>query len=250
MAHLVGIKNVINIAKDLGIQSNLSSNLSLALGSSEVSLLNLTSAYAGFLNLGHKVYPRGWLDLRLKSNYEVLIKSTKHSDTRVIGIEESKALIKMLVAVVESGTGTQAYINGWNLAGKTGTSQNSRDAWFVGFTSQYVVGVWMGSDDNKPLKGVVGGNLPSKIWSDIIKKIHTNEGMKVQENQILMELSSPSLSFKINQTIGELSLAKIKINNALQSFVANPAIVASSVASATTTAVASTAASGFFSALA
>ena len=174
LAHLVGIKNVINIAKDLGIQSNLSSNLSLALGSSEVSLLNLTSAYAGFLNLGRKVYPRGWLDLRLKSNDEVLIKSTKHSDTRVIGIEESKALIKMLVAVVESGTGKQAYINGWNLAGKTGTSQNSRDAWFVGFTSQYVVGVWMGSDDNKPLKGVVGGNLPSKIWSDIIKKIHAN----------------------------------------------------------------------------
>ena len=91
-----------------------------------MSLLNLTSAYAGFLNLGRKVYPRGWLDLRLKSNDEVLITSTKHSDTRVIGIEESKALIKMLVAVVESGTGKQAYINGWNLAGKTGTSQNSR----------------------------------------------------------------------------------------------------------------------------
>ena len=172
LAHLVGVKSVINVAGRLGIKSQLSENLSLALGSSEVSLLNLTSAYAGFLNLGRIVEPRGWLDLRLKSNNEVLLRSTKAKNDRVLGSNESKALIKMLVSAVESGTGKKAYINGWHLAGKTGTSQDARDAWFVGFTSKYVVGVWMGSDDNTPLRGVAGGNLPSQIWSDIIRKIH------------------------------------------------------------------------------
>ena len=172
LAHLVGVKNIISVAEGLGIKSELKKNLSLALGSSEVSLLNLTSAYAGFLNLGRRVQPRGWLDLRLKSNNEVLIEATKYTNKRVLDENVCRALIKMLVSVIDSGTGKEAYINGWDSAGKTGTSQAARDAWFIGFTSEYVVGVWMGTDDNKPLMGVVGGNLPSQIWSQIIQRIH------------------------------------------------------------------------------
>ena len=172
LAHLVGLKQIIKLAKDLGIRSNLSSNLSLALGSSEVSLLNLTTAYTGLLNLGYRVYPRGWFDLKLKSNNEVLIKSSVQEQEKVLSRSASKALIAMLVSTIETGTGKQASINDWHLAGKTGTSQDARDAWFIGFSSKYVVGVWMGSDDNTPLKGVVGGNLPSDIWSKIMQKIH------------------------------------------------------------------------------
>ena len=172
LASIVGIKNIIKLAKGLGIRSELSPNLSLALGSSEVSLLNLTSAYAGFLNLGQRIYPRGWVDLRLKSTGEVLLSSVEETYERVIDKNSSKALIHMLVGVVEEGTGQQAKIVDWHIAGKTGTSQNARDAWFIGFTSSYIVGIWMGSDDNTPLKGVVGGNLPSVIWSEINKRIH------------------------------------------------------------------------------
>ncbi len=172
LAHLVGLKTVMNVAKGFGIKSDLKKNLSLALGSSEVSLLDLTSAYAGFLNLGRQVHPRGWFDLRLKKTNEVLIKSIRHAKNQVIEANAAKALVEMLVSVIEIGTGKEAFINGWHLAGKTGTSQYARDAWFVGFTSEYVVGVWMGTDDNLPLKGVVGGNLPSQIWSQIMRKIH------------------------------------------------------------------------------
>ena len=173
LAHLVGIQNIIDLANRLGIQSKLSPNLSLALGSSEVSLLNLTAGYAGFLNLGRQIYPRGWTELRLKTSNDVIIQSFKNEGDKVLGDDVSKALIKMLVDAVEVGTGKTAIIDGWQVAGKTGTSQDARDAWFIGFTSKYVVGVWIGSDDNTPLKGVVGGNLPSKIWSKVMQNIHS-----------------------------------------------------------------------------
>ena len=202
LAHLVGIKSVISVAEGLGIKSELKKNLSLALGSSEVSLLNLTSAYAGFLNLGRKVQPRGWLDLRLKSNNEVLIEATERTNKQVLDKHVSRALIKMLVSAIDSGTGKKAYINGWDTAGKTGTSQDARDAWFIGFTSEYVVGVWMGTDDNMPLTGVVGGNLPSQIWSQIIQRIHAEVPGKL-----------PSLSTKDFKK--ERSNQKIKNNEQL-----------------------------------
>ena len=180
LASLVGIKNVIKLAKGLGIKSELSPNLSLALGSSEVSLLNLTGAYAGFLNQGRPVYPRGWLDLRLKSTEEVLMSSVKEKSEQVIDKNTSQALIHILSAAVQTGTGKSAQISDWHIAGKTGTSQNARDAWFIGFTSNYSIGVWMGSDDNTPLKGVVGGNLPSVIWAEISKKIHLKKPNRIQ----------------------------------------------------------------------
>ena len=180
LANLVGIKNVVKVAKGFGIMSELSPNLSLALGSSEVSLLNLTSAYAGFLNLGKRVYPRGWIDLRIKSSDEVLLSSGKETYEQVIDKNSSRALIDMLMKAVQTGTGKRAKINDWHIAGKTGTSQNSRDAWFIGFTSNYIVGIWMGSDDNTPLKGVVGGNLPSIIWAEINKNIHLKKPDNLQ----------------------------------------------------------------------
>ena len=180
LASLVGIKNVVKLAKELGVKSELTSDLSLALGTSEVSLLNLTSAYAGFLNLGRPIYPRGWLDLRLKLTDEVLVSSVKEEHNHVIDENSSKALVHMLLEAVQTGTGRRAQITNWDIAGKTGTSQNARDAWFIGFTSTYVVGIWMGSDDNTPLKGVAGGNLPSMIWAEINKKIHLEKPQGLQ----------------------------------------------------------------------
>ena len=175
LAHSAGLQNVIKVASGLGIKSKLTPNLSLALGSSEVSLLELTSAYAGFLNLGQRTHPRGWVNLRIKSSNEILIKSSTKLKAQVIKPNVAKAIVNMLVSVVETGTGKEAFIKGWQVAGKTGTTQDARDAWFIGFTSEYVVGVWMGVDDNRPLRGVVGGNLPAKIWRDIIQRIHEDK---------------------------------------------------------------------------
>ena len=118
------------------------------------------------------IYLRGWLELRLKSNNEVLIHSGSQTNKQVLDKNVSKVLTSILLSVIEFGTGKVARIKGWKLAGKTGTSQDARDAWFTGFSSDYVVGVWMGSDDNKPLNGVPGGNLPAEIWSSIMSKIH------------------------------------------------------------------------------
>ena len=160
------------MATDLGVKSILTPNLSLALGSSEVSLLDLTSAYAGFLNLGYSVFPRGWTDLTLKNSGKPLITVTAHEGDRVMNEYATKALINMLREAVNTGTGRRAKIDDWEIAGKTGTSQNSRDAWFVGFTSRYVAGVWIGYDDNSALKGVTGGTLPAQIWATIMKEIH------------------------------------------------------------------------------
>ena len=210
LASLVGIKNVINLAQALGIKSELSSNLSLALGSAEVSLLNLTSAYAGFLNLGRRVYPRGWLDLRLNSTGEVLLRSVKETYSQALDKNSSKALIHMLANVVQTGTGKRAQIRDWHIAGKTGTSQNARDAWFIGFTSDYIVGIWIGSDDNTPLKGVVGGNLPSIIWAEINKKIHLEKPASLQT------LSAKQFKRSLEGSFRKKELLNFELNNKLK----------------------------------
>ena len=88
----------------------------------------------------------------------------------------------MLNQVIEKGTGVRAKIKDWGLAGKTGTTQNARDAWFLGFSSEYVVGVWMGKDDNTPLEGVTGGTLPAEIWRSImlsLKPLHSKESQEM-----------------------------------------------------------------------
>ena len=145
--------------------------MAVALGSSEVNLLELTSAYAGFLSGGKKVNPIGWFDLRVRGEKDILISADRSEGIQVIDQNASSALIYMLTNVVENGTGMRAKIEGWDLAGKTGTSQLMKDAWFVGFNTEYVCGIWMGYDDNTPLKGVTGGGIPAELWSKIISQL-------------------------------------------------------------------------------
>lgn len=95
---------------------------------------------------------------------------------RVISEAAARELIWMMEKVVSAGTGARAQMPGWQVAGKTGTTQAARDAWFIGFTSEYVAGVWMGYDDNTPLTGVTGGGLPAEIWREAMLRIH--EGLE------------------------------------------------------------------------
>ncbi|CDN48593.1 Putative penicillin-binding protein pbpC/mrcB-like [Neorhizobium galegae bv. orientalis str. HAMBI 540] len=171
LAQDVGLDNVVAAAKELGIDTPLAPTPSLALGTSEVNLLDLTSAYAS-VRLGKApVEPWGIVDFRASGQSQTFRVGEKRTPSIDLSPYESD-LLGLLQLVVERGTGRDAD-PGTFAAGKTGTSQNNRDAWFVGFTERLVVGVWVGNDDDTPMKGVTGGSLPARIWRDFIRAAMT-----------------------------------------------------------------------------
>ncbi len=163
---------VAKVATDFGIASEVVDTPSVALGVSEATLLEMTGAYAGILNGGSSVMPYGIESLTIKGDDEPLVGRRGGMGERVIREEAAKQLVFMLEKVVSEGTGTAARLPDRQAAGKTGTSNEQRDAWFVGFTADYVAGVWMGYDDNTPLTGVTGGGLPADIWREAMVRIH------------------------------------------------------------------------------
>ncbi|NDK48815.1 PBP1A family penicillin-binding protein [Rhizobium laguerreae] len=171
LAEEVGLDNVIAAARELGIDAPLANTPSLALGTSEVNLLNLTSAYAS-VQLGRApVKPWGIIDFQAAGQpkaFRIGLQSKPNVDLSPYQSD----LLGLLQLVVERGTGRGAD-PGTFAAGKTGTSQNNRDAWFIGFTEALVVGVWVGNDDDAPMKGVTGGALPAHIWRDFMREAAT-----------------------------------------------------------------------------
>ncbi|MDQ2066863.1 PBP1A family penicillin-binding protein [Xinfangfangia sp. CPCC 101601] len=172
---MVGRDLVKQVATDFGIATNLADGPALALGASESTLIEMTGAYAGILNGGSAVTPYGLVSLKLQHEDEELFGQGGGIGERVISETAAHALIYMMTQVIENGTGGRARLPGFEVAGKTGTTNSARDAWFVGFTADYVVGVWIGYDDNKPLTGVTGGGLPAEIFHEVMVRI--NEGV-------------------------------------------------------------------------
>jgi penicillin-binding protein 1A len=158
----VGVDAVIATAHRLGITSELNRDISLALGTAEVSLMELTGAYAAFASGGDGAWPYGIVEIKDKDG-TVIYHRTGSGPGRVIAPEIAAEMIELLVGVVDHGTGRSAQI-GRPIAGKTGTTQDYRDAWFEGFTADLVTGVWLGNDDNSPMKNVTGGTLPARTW--------------------------------------------------------------------------------------
>ena len=171
----VGRELVRKVAGDFGIKSDLALGPALALGASESTLIEMTGAYAGILNGGSSVTPYGLIELQLLGDENPLMGAGGGIGERVIQTAAAEQLIWMMERVVNGGTGGRAAIPGWQAAGKTGTTQAARDAWFIGFTADYVTGVWMGYDDNTPLVGVTGGGLPAEIWHETM--IRVQEGL-------------------------------------------------------------------------
>ncbi|ANL26991.1 penicillin binding protein 1A [Rhizobium phaseoli] len=168
LAQEVGLDNVIAAARELGIDAPLADTPSLALGTSEVNLLNLTSAYAS-VQLGRApVKPWGIIDFQAAGQPKTFRVGSQSKPNVDLSPYQSD-LLGLLQLVVERGTGRGAD-PGTFAAGKTGTSQDNRDAWFVGFTDALVVGVWVGNDDDAPMKGVTGGGLPAHIWRDFMRE--------------------------------------------------------------------------------
>ncbi|MBK5934580.1 1A family penicillin-binding protein [Rhodovulum imhoffii] len=172
VADSVGLENVRKIAADFGIESDLAAGPAMALGASESTLLEMTGAYAGVLNGGSSVAPYGLVDLRLKGDGTPLMGQSGGMGERVISERAARSLTYMMYRVIEDGTGRRAKLEGRQAAGKTGTTSAARDAWFIGFTADYVAGVWMGYDDNTPLSGVTGSSLPAEIWRETMIRVH------------------------------------------------------------------------------
>lgn len=164
LSETVGRRRVIETAQRLGITSPLENNASIALGTSGASLLEMTGAYATFANQGNGVWPRG-IDQITTRDGQVLYQRTGNGPGRVASSNAIDKMLDIMQAVVTWGTGKGAKLDR-PAYGKTGTSQNYRDAWFIGLTGKLVTGVWVGNDDNSPMQKVTGGALPVAIWHD------------------------------------------------------------------------------------
>jgi penicillin-binding protein 1A len=167
----VGPKNVVRTAHRLGISSKLDANASIALGTSEVSVVELVGAYASFANGGLAVSPHVVTRIRTADG-KLLYNRPADSNAQVIEPRYVAMMNGMMQETLISGTAKKAEIPGWAAAGKTGTSQDFRDAWFVGYTANLVTGVWLGNDDNSPTKKATGGGLPVEVWSRFMRAAH------------------------------------------------------------------------------
>ena len=162
---------VIRTAHRLGIASKLEPNASISLGTSEVSPLELTGAYAVFANGGNAVTP--YVIERISTvEGKVLHFRNQQALGRIVDARTAGMMNQMMQETLTVGTAHKADLGGWPAAGKTGTSQDFRDAWFVGYTAQLVTSVWLGNDDNTPMKKVTGGGLPVEIWSRYMRDAH------------------------------------------------------------------------------
>jgi penicillin-binding protein 1A len=165
LAEQVGRAEVIRIAERLGVTSELRDDPSLALGSSEVRLLELTGAYASIANGGRLVWPEAIT--AIEGGRDNLLYRRRPVDEPVLEPSTVRAMRAMLETALRRGTGQRAALRRF-VAGKTGTSSENRDALFIGFTDQLVVGVWVGNDDGRPMPGTTGGGLPALIFREFI----------------------------------------------------------------------------------
>jgi len=168
----VGIQNVIDLARRMGITSHLEPGLSLTLGASEVSLLEMTSAFGVFANGGIRVEPTAIV--KIENRDGVIIYEHKVQEKRVLDENVAAQVVDLMKGVLTNGTGVRGRIDR-PAAAKTGTTQDFRDAWFIGFVPQLVTGVWVGNDDNTPMQGVAEVAVCPRIWKEYNQAVLAGE---------------------------------------------------------------------------
>jgi penicillin-binding protein 1A len=185
IADYFGIKEIIKNAKKLGLTTNFKNDLTISLGSQESNLLEMTTAYATIVNNGIPIFP--YNVKYITSNNKVIYKRNVSEKSPIFKTKTIENMQYLLYLVVKEGTGRSARINdlidkteAYNathsdnkffIGGKTGSTQNSKDAWFVGFANDLIIGIWFGNDDNSPTNKIMGGNLPSQLWKMIMERI-------------------------------------------------------------------------------
>lgn len=185
IADYFGIKRVIKNARKLGIVNDFKNDLTIALGSQESTLLDMTTAYAVIVNDGMPVFP--YTIKHIIADGNIIYKRNISQKTYMYSKDVVENMQYLLYSVVNEGTGKRAKIdslidktefynmmnkdNKFFIGGKTGSTQQNKDAWFIGFANDLVVGVWMGNDDNTPTNGIMGGNLPAGLWKKIVEGV-------------------------------------------------------------------------------
>ena len=179
LAQVFGRKKIAATARALGIRTELRLNRSMPLGTNEVTVLDMTAGYTVFANGGMEAKPYGVLEIRTQDGE--LIYDRKRDEPppkRLVELEKIEQLNSMLGGVVTGGTARRAQLGFTPAAGKTGTTQAYRDAWFMGFTGELSTGVWMGNDGFSPTKRLTGGNLPAMIWKKYMAVAHSDQYMR------------------------------------------------------------------------
>lgn len=166
LMEMVGVRPVIQLARVMGITTPIPYDYTISLGSNSVKLFEMTRAYGVFANGGYKVEPYA-IERVESSRGTILYEAKKARTSKVLNINTAATMTAIMKTVITNGTGRAANI-GKPAAGKTGTTDDSRDAYFIGFTPDVVTGVWVGNDDNSQMGGVTGGTIPAKIWKDIM----------------------------------------------------------------------------------
>ncbi len=166
LAHQVGIEKVIEVAKAMGIRTELEPYPSLALGSGVVRVIDMATAVSVIANDGYLIHPKAIVKITDRNGTPVYI-ATTHSE-QILPAETARMMKDLMFDVVRRGTGGRVYTPKFKFAGKTGTTNDYRDAWFVGFSPHYSCAVWMGNDDYKPMNHVYGGTLPAEIWKKVM----------------------------------------------------------------------------------
>lgn len=159
----VGVSRLIDVSRRLGFTQKVAPELASGLGASEATLIEMANAYAVIANGGHAIWPYAVLSVE-DTGGNVLYRHTQVNAARLFASRDIRNLDSMLVQVVARGTGQAAQLSRGHVAGKTGTSQNYRDAWFIGYTDRLVTGIWMGRDDSTAMERVSGGGYPARLW--------------------------------------------------------------------------------------
>ena len=162
----IGVRPVIQLARVMGITTPIPYDYTISLGSNSVKLFEMTRAYGIFANGGYKVEPFA-IERIESSRGTILYEAKKARTSKVLNLNTAATMTAIMKTVISNGTGRAASI-GKPAAGKTGTTDDSRDAWFIGFTPDVVTGVWVGNDDNSQMGAVTGGTIPAKIWRDVM----------------------------------------------------------------------------------
>jgi penicillin-binding protein 1A len=174
LSETVGREKVIAAAQRLGVQSEIENHRAIALGTAEMSLYELTGSYLPFANNGVTADPH-MVSRILTKDGAILYQRSDFVPERVIDRDIAQTMTHMLYQTVERGTGRNANLGTHPVAGKTGTSQENRDAWFIGYSGHYIAGAWVGNDDASPMKNVTGAGLPSQVWKQVMASAHAGK---------------------------------------------------------------------------